>query len=555
MASLRGRVPVPRIERDRPASHGRLLAATVLACGIAPVAYSAALTNELGGDAKLTVSASLAVGEYVRAGVWAVLNVAILNEGEPFDAQIRIVEKRADGPVEFLAAPLTRLATGRTALDVFFTPGGPAADTAIEIVRLDGVGAVFRCGLHRAMRYLSARDVMLLRVGTGGVPAVAEGPEPGPTVRAIEAKDLPAMTEAYGAVDVVALGDMPGQGLPKAQIEALVGFVVEGGGVELSLDALLLEGHIVKDGPTHAVSLYPAGTLHYHGFGWVVSQDAVAGPTEPFAPWAGRGGPQLNPWLDARAADELAPARPFAEASGRARTIVVVAALFSTVALALLLRQDRRIVAAAVAGAAVLWTAIAVLAWREPAGAARIVRARAFTADGCAEIVTDNAVLATFPDRERPRLSYETDLAPPLPVAHSLGEALSRSFRLEKDAGVWRLSRLVTRPGAVEVVRSRAARPLDDESSALRGRVLAEGKRVRVTAVGRGRRRLEPVGHGLAPDVAYLLRELAPPALPAGASEMAWLWIDGAPPGARAPGLDAAPGSGTLLVATFPPER
>jgi hypothetical protein len=48
-------------------------------------------------------------------------------------------------------------------------------------------------------------------------------------------------------------------------------------------------------------------------------------------------------------------------------------------------------------------------------------------------------------------------------------------------------------------------------------------------------------------DVRYLLERFAPPC-----TELAWVWVEGAPEGTSAPECDTAPGSGTLLIAGIP---
>jgi hypothetical protein len=252
--------------------------------------------------------------------------------------------------------------------------------------------------------------------------------------------------------------------------------------------------------------------------------------------------PPRDAWLDREAAEALAPERPFEAASSRGRTAAVVGALLATVAVALLARRGLRVACAALAGIAVAWSVAAWAAWGEPGAAARVVRVRAFTADGRAEIVTDTAVLVPF--REGASLSFETGTGPCLPVARDRGEALATGLTLVEKDGRWRASDLDARPGRPVLVRAQAALALGPESRETRERVLAKGQRLRT----RGGVPEQAGGQPLSTEeLRYLLRHLAPPA-----DEVAWSWSDGAPAGCRATGADGAPGSGTLVLAAVP---
>jgi hypothetical protein len=96
------------------------------------------------------------------------------------------------------------------------------------------------------------------------------------------------------------------------------------------------------------------------------------------------------------------------------------------------------------------------------------------------------------------------------------------------------------------IVRATSAREVGADADALRERVLAEGARVKVTTLPGGGRKLS-VPEELPRDMSYLLERFAP-----SCDELAWIWIEGPPEDARAPGCDLAPGSGTLVIAGVP---
>ncbi len=547
-----------------------------VACLSAAAASAALLPNELPGDRPLAVAVRGAAGPYFRPGAWMVLKVTIENPGEPFLGAVRVRETRGGRETFFVGAERTELRRGTNSLDILVAPGGPAAGSSLEIVRLDNDGAagevVFRGDLWRILNPLGADERLVLGVGLRAFPAQLA---PDSAVWSVDPRGLPARTEAYAAVDLVVIEDARRHSVSGTQASALLEYLRGGGTVTLAsfraLDALRLSGAAtVSDFPA-TVWATDGDAAHWYGRrrvgkGWLHVFPAEVGDVS-----AWRFQKELvryldeilrrerpSPWIDTAAFDALAPERPFARAASRARVVVIVGALIATVAVALLLKTKRRVAAAGIAGATVAWTVVAMMVWQKPAGAARIVRVRAFTADGRAEIVTDTAALVAF-DREVD-LAFETETGPALPVARRAGGAFKRAFILKEVQGAWALSSLRCAPGEVTLVRAVSVRAPGPDSRELMERVLARGDRARVTELSSGRRRIEPVAGELSPLVRYLLDRFALPALRAGVAtakpprggggeEIAWAWVDGAPEGAVAPGTDASPGSGTLLVA------
>jgi hypothetical protein len=249
-------------------------------------------------------------------------------------------------------------------------------------------------------------------------------------------------------------------------------------------------------------------------------------------------------FVDSAAFGALAVDRPFARGAMRARTVAIVGALIVTVCAALIAKKRTRVAAVVIGAAAVAWAGVALLAWREPVAAARVVRVRSFSADGRAEAVADTAMLIAF--GRRATLAFETETAPPLPVARRPGQAFAEPFVLAEREGAWRLSSLSVYPEEPFIVRAASAREADADAEALRGRVLAEGTRVKVTTLPGGGRKLS-ADTELPRDIRYLLERFAPPC-----TELAWVWVDGAPEGAHAPGCDTSPSSGTLVIVGVP---
>jgi hypothetical protein len=248
------------------------------------------------------------------------------------------------------------------------------------------------------------------------------------------------------------------------------------------------------------------------------------------------------------ASEALAPDRPFEPAADRAETVAMVGALAACVAVAILTKKRRLVAAAILGGVAVAWALLAAAAFDRPSAAVRVMRVCAFTGDGRAEIVTDTAIFVSF--GKDASAGLESTAGPLLPVVHREGEIPDVRYALGCKGGIWRISDVRVRRGAPAVVRSRVARKVDEHSNSLRTQVLAHGNRVRVEELSGGRCRLEFRREYPARHIRYLLEEFAPPG-----EELTWLWIEGGPEGVRVlpgVGVDAAAGSGTLVVAAAP---
>ncbi|MHC4506420.1 MAG: hypothetical protein ACYTFI_24255, partial [Planctomycetota bacterium] len=518
-------------------------------------ARAATLPNELSGDVPLTVIARGAAGPYYRPGTWMVLKVTIENRGPPFAASVHVRETRGRRETLFLGAARTELRRGTSALDLVLAPGGPAAGATLEIVRLgpgeDSREVVYRGDLSRVLKPLGTGQALVLGVG---LHAFGAHLVPGSVVWSIDPRESPERAEAYAAADLTVVEEAGRESVTAAQARALVDHVRGGGTVLLAsfraLEALRLPRSFVEGrSPTllrptegDGAGAYYSCTIgggRLHVFPVEVG-DASAwrsrkGLVRYFGEIVGR--KREVPWIDAAAFDALAPARPFSRGASRARTVAIAGALVAMVAVALLARRTRRLAGAGIAGTAVAWAIIATVVWQRPPGASRIVRARAFTADGRAEVVTDSAVLAAF--EKETAFAFETTTGPVLPVARRAGEAAAKAFVLEErglrrahsSRDTWRISSLRCPQGEIAIARAVAAREPAPESTPLRKRLLVRGARVRITDLPGGRRKAEPVSGALPVHVRYLLERLAP-----SAPEVAWAWVEGMPEGARVPG-------------------
>jgi hypothetical protein len=513
-----------------------------------------------------------------------VLHVTVENSGDAFGASVRVRETRGGVDALFVATRRAELRRGANAFDVLLAPGDPSAGTALEIVRLrDGMAGrdagevVFRSALSRYLRPLARGERLIVTVGETAVPI--RGDE-GSRVWALARREMPTSPEAWASVDALVIGAVAKSAVSTAQVRALAEYVLGGGRIVFaSLNALeafelALYGKRLSRNAEEAVPVVSFSRI-------------LAGPeTDPrvieislglgraaLVIDASRGHDDAPPWLaaelgkllgaeeadsflgpsragafvDTAAFTALEADRPFARAGARARTVAIMGALIVTVCAALIARKGRRIAACAIGGAAVAWAGLALIVWQEPVAAARVVRVRALSADGRAEAVADTAMLIAF-DREA-TLAFGTETGPPLPVARRPGEAFAEPFILEgadRGAAAWRLSSLSVYPEEPFFVRATSAREVGPDGERMRAHVIENGTHVRVTTLPGGGRKLS-ADCELPRDVGYLLERFAPQC-----DGIAWVWVDGAPEGALAPGCDLALGSGTLVIAAVP---
>jgi hypothetical protein len=545
-------------------------------------APAATLPNEL-PHPDIAVEARGACGPFFRPGAWTALRVTVGNSGNAFTASVRVREARGGRETHYIAARRVELRRGPNPFDVLVAPGDPSAGTALEIVRLrddlaerDAGEVVFRSALSRVLRPLARGERLFVTVGEMPIPV--RGGEHA-RVWALGSRELPTIQEAYGSVDALVIGSARRSAVSRAQVRAAGQYVLGGGRIAFaSLRALDAFAPVLSNADARApqslselraalpAARVSAGTdadprvVEFHlGLGRCAV--VAAGPGET-PPWLAAeferllGGARADPFLgppragafvDTAAFGALEVDRPFARGAMRARTVAIVGALLVTVCAALMAKKSRRVAGGVLGAATVAWTVVALLAWREPLAAARVVRVRAFSADGRAEAAADTAMLTAFDGEVT--LAFETDAAPPLPVARRPGEAFAESFVLGKsegDAGAWRISSLNVYPGEPFIVRATSTREVGPDAEALRKHALAEGARVKVITLPGGGRKLSAGGE-FPRDMRYLLERFAPRC-----SELAWVWVEGAPEGARAPGCDTSPGSGTLVIAGVP---
>jgi len=536
-------------------------------------AAAATLPNEL-PRADISVAARGGCGPFFRPGAWMTLRVEVDNSGDPFMASVRVRESRGGAETLFHSAGPRELARGTNSFDILLAPGDASAGTTLEIAdRSNDDKVVFRSPLSRILRPLARSERLFVTVGAMPVPVRGDG---GARVWAMEPGDMPTGREAYGPVDALVIGAMARSAVSTAQVRALLAYALGGGRIVFSsLRALEVFTHVVfgadaraPRGPGELMAALPPARVRSGTeadprvveFPLGSGRCAVlAGEPDDRSPWLAEETGQLldgssadsflgparaDALVDAAAFGALGSDRPFARASARARTIAIVGALLVTVCAVLLAGRRRAIAGVVLGGAVAAWALVALLVWREPVAVARIVRVRAVSADGRAEVVTDTAALMAF-DREA-TLSFETPTGPPLPVARRPGRAFDEPFELRERAGVWRLSSLNVSPASPYLVRATGTREVDPNAEALRGLVLADGARLRVTTLPGGGRKLSGA-ETLPRDVRYLLERFAPPC-----DTLAWSWSDGAPEGASAPECDIAPGSGVLVIAGIP---
>ena len=529
------------------------------------------LSNELPGESSLTVTVRGAVGNHYRPGRPVLLKITIQNDGEPFEADVRVRETRSGGEALFRGPARITLAKGANSIEILAAPAGGAAGTVLEVLRLpadegEGEGEpVFRGDLTRVLLPLGRGEEFLVAVGVEACPL------PDVFVHAVtEPRDLPVSSDAYASVDIVVLERVRRDEVSRRQAEALVNWVRSGGRVVFASFRAMAPferelfgeegtprtredwGRVVPGSFWCQSKGVPSWTSFSFGLGHANAYaaepaDGQAWRRPPWLPGASRAA-KGDPWVDAATFRELAPDRPFSSAADRAKTVVLIAALAACVAVAVFIRKRRALAAAVVGGGALAWAIMAALIWSAPVGAARVVRVRAFTGYGRAEIVTDTAVLTAF--GKEARIGVETSTGPAFPVTRREGELLSVPYELARRGDSWLISELRARKGTPAVVRSRLARGLDEEAESLRTRTLARGDHVGVEKLPGGRCRLTFEGEEPSADVRYLIERFTP-----SADNLAWLWIEGEPEGVRLlpeGRIDPAPGSGTLVIAAVP---
>ncbi len=546
--------------------------ATACACVSARNARAAALPNEL-PTPDIAVDARAASGPFFRPGAWTALRAWVENSGDAFTASVRVRETRGGTETHFVVAERAEIAPGRSAFDAFITPGDPSAGTTLEIVRLQGGAGevVFRSALSRILRPLARGERLIVTVGEMPVPLRGDERM---RVWALAPRELPAEPEAYSSVNALVIGGAARSAVSPAQARAAVRYALGGGRIVfMSLRALEAFWQAISatrtetpDSIAELRAAFPASRVRAGTdtdpraieFPLGLGRCAVL-PGKPDGKLAAEfaaelaklaellGRPRTGMFVDAAAFGALDVDRPFARGAMRARTVAIVGALIVTVCVALIAKKRVRVAGGVIGAAAVAWTAIALVTWREPVAAARVVRVRALSADGRAEAVADTAMLIAF--GRRATLAFETDTAPPLPVARRPGQAFAEPFVLRGRESAWRISSLSVYPEEPFIVRATSAREAGPDAEALRKRVLAEGARVKVTTLPGGGRKLS-ADTDLPRDVRYLLERFAPPC--SETHELAWVWVEGSPEGARAPGCDTAPGSGTLVIVGVP---
>jgi len=458
----------PRGSRDR----ARTVIAVALAVTCAS-ARAATLPNEL-PDPDIAVDARAACGPFFRPGAWTALRVTVENSGDAFPASVRVHETRGGADALFVVAAKAELGRGSNAFDVLLAPGGPSAGTTLEIMRLRGGAGevVFRSALGRVLRPLARGERLLVTVGEMPVPLRVDGRR---RVWALAPRELPTATEAYDSVDALVIGGAARSAVSPGQARVAARYVLGGGRIVFaSLRALDAFWHAISGARTEApesiaelraafpTSRVRAGTdtdPRAIDFPLGLGRCAVlAGELDgKFAAELAKllGRPRAGMFVDAAAFGALEVDRPFARGAMRARTVAIVGALLVTVCAALLAKKRARVAGGVIGAAAVAWAAAALLAWQEPVAAARVVRVRAFSAAGRAEAVADTAWLLAF-DSD-PSLAFETDTAPPLPVARRPGKASAEAFvlgRADGDAAVWRISSLGVYPEEPYIVRT-----------------------------------------------------------------------------------------------------
>jgi hypothetical protein len=573
-------MPVPAARRAR---EERGLVAVLVLLAASHQALGDLLPNELPGESSLTVKLRGAVGNYYRPGKPVLLRITVQNDGLAFDADVRVHETRSGGEAMFRGPSKIAIDKGANSVEILAAPAGGAAGTVLEVLRLpsgteEGEGEevgvpVFRGDLTRVLRALGSEDNLLVAVGVQAFPL----PD-GFVHVAVEPRDLPSLPLAYAAAHVVVLERVRREDVTSRQVEALAAWIrADGRAVFASFRALapfsrafFSEDRVVEspDRWREAVPHPWSGgggtlTLPHLNVDLGLGRSLLYG-VEPgdHSRWRGRKSgldwpstwgrrPAGDHWVDARAFTELAPDHPFRSSADRAKTVVLVAALVGCATVAVFIRKRKVIAAAVVGGCALAWATVAALVWSAPVGAARVVRVRAFTACGRAEVVTDTVVLAAL--GEDARVDVETSTGPAYPVGRREGELLGVPYELARRGDSWLISELRARGGAPTVVRSRLARGLDEEAESLRTRTLASGEHVSVEKLPGGRCRIEAQGEPPSPHIGYLLEGLARLARPGG--QLAWLWIDGEPEGVRLlpeGRIDPAPGSGTLVIAAVP---
>jgi hypothetical protein len=495
------------------------------------------------------------------------------NRAEPFAASVRVRERRSGEGTLFIAAARGPLRAGVNSFDVPVAPGGPVAGTSLEVARRgDGgiEGVVFRGDLTRVLRPLGAEERLVLAVGLSSFPVATERPA---AVWGLEPEELPRRPEAYDAVDLIVVEEAARSKVSNTQAEALGDYLRGGGRAVFASFRALGAFERVLFAPSGASprtlqglrstlpeSILRAGTEEAPRvveFPFGLGRAAIVAAEPGEAPeWRRKEakrlledlltprGPTGDPSL--LTLDAAEGGRPFAAAASRARALALVAALLLTVAVALSARLSRRTAALVAGGTGLALAAASALLWGAPAGAARVVRVRAFTADGRAEIVTEAAVLFAFDGKRE--LAFETETAPTLPIERGWARISEMPFVLEEREDSWRTCGLRSEPGAPALVGGRSAGGLDAGSDAVRTYCLARGGRVRAPLLPGGRRRIEPLGEAPPVDLRRLIERFAPPG-----EEVAWAWAEGPPPGTRAPGLDWSPGSGTLILAAVRP--
>ena len=602
----------------RRASERRALAAGLFLIAAAQAARGDLLPNELPGDSGLRVTVRGEAGRYYRPGLPVMLNIAIENSGEPWRANVSISETRVGGSAVFGGEDVVTLAKGSNSFSILAALGGLTAHATLGITRCRTEGdvskgrLVYRGDLTRVLRPLGPNERLLLAAGVEAFPL----PE-GFVHCVLDPRTLPSTPHAYAAADVVVIERIRRDDVNPRQAEALVSWLRSGGRVVLaSFRAMApFERQIFGSDPPprtpadlrehmpgsqeHRVEGLPPEVSFPFGLGRMLVFAAEPGDASK---WADKGASarflraseraSADVWIDARAFRRLAPDHPFESAADRAKTVALIGALLASVVVALLATKKRPVAAVTMTGAQLVWAAIAAFAFKEPEGAIRVLRVRALTADGHAEVVTDTAVFTAF--RKDSTLCFKTPTGPVLPVAHRQGDRLASPFWLGRMGNAWRLRGLPVGRDMLAVARATSARAVDADSDSLRLRVLARGRRAGVETLPGGEVRLAFRGEEPASDIRYLLDTLvgigyamprlrrchnlkraypvgradggarerrSPPAkdkwppVVQSRGELAWLWIEGEPDGVHALSegrLDPAPGSGTLVVAAAP---